>query len=117
LRDYLGNGLVLPPEVVDATHDYREDSDPLGRFLAFAVIHAAGERVASRRMHELFIAWAKVSGEREWSQKGLGMALKERGFRNIQSNGMWWLDCRLVKSEVDLGLAEPPHPRPDADEI
>lgn len=116
LRDYLKNGLVLPPEIADATQNYREDSDPLGRFLAFAVELSPGDRIASRRLHEFFIAWAKASGEREWSQKGLGMALKERGFRNIQSNGMWWLDHRLVKSEVDLGLADPPHPLSGDDE-
>jgi len=116
LRDYLENGLALPPEVADATQLYREDSDPLGRFLSFAVEPAVGERIASRRMHEFFVAWAKASGEREWSQKGLGMALKERGWRSKQSNGMWWLDHRLTKSEVDLGIADPPHPPSEDDE-
>lgn len=116
LRDYLDNGLVLPPEVSDATQAYREDSDPLGRFLAYAVEQSPGDRTSSRRMHEFFVAWARASGEREWSQKGLGMALKERGFRNLQSNGMWWLDCRLVKSEADLGLTDPPHPPSESGE-
>jgi putative DNA primase/helicase len=103
LRDYLDAGLLIPEEVAEATQDYREDSDPLGRFLAAAVEAAPGERTASRRMHEVFASWAKVAGEREWSSKGLAMALKERGFRSMHSNGMWWLDCRLMKSEVDFG--------------
>jgi putative DNA primase/helicase len=108
LRDYLENGLILPGEVADATADYRDDSDPLGRFLAECVEAASGERVSSQAMHRLFVAWARADGEREWSQKGLAMALKERRFRSKHSNGMSWLDCRLVKTEAHFADPAPP---------
>lgn len=117
LRDYLENGLILPPEVADATQDYREDSDPLGRFLAFAVELSPGGRVSGRRMHEMFIAWARATGEREWSPKGLTMALKERGYRQLHSNGAQWLDCRLIRSEADLTPADPIPPVEEVGEL
>ena len=108
LRDYLDRGLVLPFDVVAATQDYRDDSDPLGRFLAAAVERVEGSRIASSRMHAVFIAWAKAMGEREWSPKGLSMALKERGFTLLRSDGSQWLDVRLVRSEIDFAPPTPP---------
>lgn len=110
LRDYLENGLDPPEAVTEATADYREDSDPLGRFIKSCVVDDIGARTASRRMHEVFVAWARASGEREWSPKGLAQALKERGFRSIHANGSYWRDCRLIKSESDFSPASPPDP-------
>ncbi|BBE74349.1 phage/plasmid primase, P4 family [Oharaeibacter diazotrophicus] len=101
LRDYLDGGMVWPDAVVEATEQYREDSDPLGRFLADAVRPSPGGRVQVSDLHRVHSAWARVNGEKEWSAKGLSAAMKERGFRSKQSNVMWWLDVVLVKSERD----------------
>lgn len=108
LRDYLDGGLMVPETVSVATADYREDSDPLGRFLATCVLVEQGSRVQASAMHRLFNAWAKVSGANEWSPKGLASALKERGFQSKQSNCMFWLDLRLVRSEADFIDPAPP---------
>lgn len=111
LRDYLDGGLSLPSEVAAATRDYRDDSDPLGRFLSIAVERVQDERVASSRMHAVFVAWAKAMGEREWSPKGLTGALKERGYALLRSDGSHWLDVRLLKSEIDFSPPAPPDQR------
>lgn len=116
LRDYVDNGLVVPETVLDATASYRDDSDPLGRFLRLAVEAAPGERVQSAVLHRAFVAWAKGVGEREWSPKGLAMAMKERGFRAKQSNVMWWLDIRLSADGEALDAHAAPHPAEVADE-
>lgn len=116
LRDYLDAGrLDIPEEVSAATADYREDSDPLGRFLAACVDAEPGGRVQSTAMHRVFTAWAKSNGEREWSPKGLASALKERGYRAEKSSVMFWVDCRLTKDEIDFAPAPPPQ-RGDEDE-
>ena len=114
LRDYLRHGLVVPEEVAEATSNYRMDSDPLGRFLAEATVREAGARTQSSVLHRVFNAWARAAGEREWKNKGLSMAMKERGFLTFSSNVVWWLDLRLVKSELDFA-EEPPH-RPFVDD-
>jgi putative DNA primase/helicase len=111
LRDYLENGLVLPAEVSDATQAYRDDSDPLGRFLEVATEISVGDRVSSSRLHSVFVAWAKASGEREWSPKGLSMAMKDRDFRLIRSDGSHWMDLRLLRDEADFAPPVPPDPR------
>lgn len=117
LRDYLEGGLCLPEEVSVATADYREDSDPLGRFLASCVAIEQGSRVQSSAMHRLFIAWARGNGASEWSPKGLALALKERGFRSKQSNCVFWLDCRLVRVEADFADPAPQMQEADEDEV
>jgi putative DNA primase/helicase len=101
LRDWFDHGLVPPESVIEATADYRRDSDPLGRFLEACVEPAAGQRVQSSDMHALFGAWAKANGATEWSPKGLANALKERGFHSKHSNVMWWLDVKLIHSVSD----------------
>lgn len=115
LRNYLDDGLMLPEPVADATAEYRADSDPLGRFLAEVVINEVGAREQSSVFHRTFVAWAKVSGEREWSPKGLANAMKERGYRSKSSHVMWWLDIRLRLYEGDFSSATP-HPAQEADE-
>lgn len=102
LRDWCDNGLIEPDEVVYATAQYRSDSDPLGRFLQTCVEASPGSRVQSSVMHELFDAWCKASGEKTWSARGFGLAMKERGYAAKQSNVMWWLDVKLTKSPLDF---------------
>jgi putative DNA primase/helicase len=102
LRDWIDHGLIEPAAVTAATQKYREDSDPLGRFLNVCVKPAPGKRVQSSEMHKLYNAWAKASGAREWTATGLGRALTERGYVSKQSNVMWWLDIELGKSIGDF---------------
>lgn len=102
LRHWCDNELSEPEAVTVATAKYRESSDPLGRFLALCIVASAGDRVQSSVMHEVFSAWCKSSGEKEWSNRGLSMALEERGYKRVQSNVMWWTDVKLVKSTSDF---------------
>jgi len=106
---------MIPDDVGAATAEYRDDSDPLGRFLASCVARVDGERVPSSQMHGLFCAWARAEGERLWTPKGLAMAMKEQGYRSMHSNGMHWLNCRLVKAEADFGPAPLPQEQAEDD--
>lgn len=108
LCDWLDNGLVMPDVVIEATQQYREDSDPLGRFLAECTAPAIGQRVQSSVLHRLFCAWAKQAGETAWSAKGLANALKDRGMHQTKSSNSYWLDIELIKHEYDF---DPPDPR------
>jgi len=102
LRDWLGNGLVAPESVLSATADYRSASDPLGRFLETCVEISKNDRTQSSVVHEVFCAWAKANGASIWSNRGLSLALAERGFKVKQSNVMWWLGMKLIKGVEDF---------------
>jgi len=102
LRDWLDRGLVLPAEVVQATQEFRADSDPIGRFLAACTRATPGSRTQGSELHKVFLAWAKASGERESTVTYFGRALSERGIAWKHSNVNWWLGIELVKSVNDF---------------
>lgn len=100
--DWLENGLVEPGAVSAATAQYREDSDPLARFLKMCVEDDAKGRVQSSELHAVFAAWAKAAGEKEWTQVGFSKAMRDKGFEKKASDGIWWLGIRLVKQSDDF---------------
>ncbi|MFN3656812.1 MAG: phage/plasmid primase, P4 family [Pseudolabrys sp.] len=102
LADWIEHGLQLPEEVIAATESYRSDSDPLGRFLEACTEAAEGGRVQSSQLHQVFIAWCKANGEREWTPTGFGRALRERGYESKHSDVNWWLGIALTKSVKDF---------------
>jgi putative DNA primase/helicase len=113
LRLWFERGLVIPGSAAEATAEYREDSDPLGRFLAACTEQAIGERVQSAELHRLFCAWAKANGEREWSPTGFGRAMRDRGVASSKDSVVYWLDLRLTRS-VDDFRARHDEPSPPA---
>lgn len=102
LCDWLDNGLVLPGVVIEATEQYRADSDPLGRFLDACTMAAPGQRVQAMVLHRVFCAWAKDVGEAPWSAKGLANAMKDRGMASAKSSSSFWLDIVMTKHEHDF---------------
>jgi len=129
LTDYLEHGFVEPEGVTMATADYRNQSDPLARFLALCTEAEAGSRVKSSELHEVFAAWCKAAGEKEWSQKGFSDAMIDKGFTKTRSDGMRWEGLKLIRQVSDFVdsegrvqllsddlSAEPPWPPPAAAE-
>ncbi|WP_448031531.1 phage/plasmid primase, P4 family [Bradyrhizobium liaoningense] len=102
LRIWLDKGLQEPEDVVQATAEYRAASDPLGRFLGACVADSLGDRVQSSVLHQVYEAWCKASGENAWKNRGLSLAMQERGYKSKQSNVMWFLDIKLTKSVNDF---------------
>ncbi|RTL86889.1 MAG: hypothetical protein EKK29_08035 [Hyphomicrobiales bacterium] len=102
LTDWIERGLLVPQSALEATAQYREDSDPLGRFLAACTEQALGERVVSTEMHRLYCAWAKANGERVWTPQGFGKAMRERGVMSLKNSVVYWLDIRLTKNAADF---------------
>lgn len=96
LLDWLEHGLIQPESVRKATRAYRDDSDDLGRFLS-AICEVADVpevRCGSRELYELYSAWAEAAGGATWTIKGFKGAMTDKGFEQIQSDGMKWLKVR-----------------------
>jgi putative DNA primase/helicase len=102
LRSWCDKGLVEPEEVLLATAEYRASSDSLGRFLSSCIQDAAGERVQSSVLHQVYEAWCKSSGETAWKNKGFTMAMEDRGYKRKQSDVMWFLDIKLIRHVSDF---------------
>lgn len=105
LRLFCDRGLIIPEEVVAATAEYRELSDPLSRFLTACVEVIVGERTQSGELYKVYEAWCKSAGESVWKHRGLTLAMDERGFKRMRSDGAWFLDIKLKRTVHDFGDA------------
>jgi len=102
LRDWLDRGLIDSSDIAEATNEYRESSDPMGRFLSTCVVVAPDHREQSSVMHQVFVAWCRANGEAEWTNKGMSLALEDRGYVSKKSDVKWWLGVRLIKKVSDF---------------
>ncbi len=86
-RMYQAEGLEPPDAVRAATDAYREQSDPLGEFLADrCTVHAHLTTPASE-LHTAFARWANGAGELPLSRRVLGERLASRGFEATRIHG------------------------------
>lgn len=103
LAVWMERGLQLPETVKAATSEYRRDSDQLGRFLEdCCVLSDPAARAGASALLELHNAWARAGGGSEWRVKGMHDALVDRGFKQLKSNGMFWLGIKLMKTVADF---------------
>lgn len=109
LRDYLDHGLLPTEEVLAATAEYREDSDPIGRFLAECTSRRPPDenvRVGGREIYGVYIAWAKASGEKPASPKGFSRGLQDHGIVRLKSSGIHYRHLSLIKRASDFAGQE-----------
>ncbi|OWJ69835.1 hypothetical protein CDV50_16070 [Haematobacter massiliensis] len=86
LRDYLAHGLQIPDQVLSATAEYREDSDPLATFLT-QVCGVSGKPEHSMRakmLQEAFAYWLDEGGRGAWKPRTIfnGLSAKQGKWRS-----------------------------------
>jgi putative DNA primase/helicase len=84
--DWMTVGLAEPKSILEATAEYRNASDHLGRFLTECTAPAPGERVSSQSLFYLYVAWAKSTGAPLWKATGFGRAMPDRGFHSAKAS-------------------------------
>lgn len=105
LRYYMDHGLTPPDEVIEATADYRDDSDPIGRFLKECVEafpEDPAQRVAGHDLYAVYKAWCKTMGERRWSPKSFSRGLQDHGIIRLKSSQIYYLGIKMTKSASDF---------------
>lgn len=102
LLDMKANGLIEPVQITDATRQYRDDSDPLGRFLSQCCIIDTAGKAPSKELYETFLAWGKDAGAADWTVQGFAAAMRDKGFRDKHSNGTKWLGVTIIISKADI---------------
>jgi putative DNA primase/helicase len=86
-----------PPEVMDATKDYRAAEDTLGAFFEEWVIWRPGAELRASELMEAYLYWAKSANERPLSGRAVGLALEERGISKRRSTGTIYCGMELSK--------------------
>lgn len=100
--DWMVHGFIEPQDVTAATDEYKDENDPLGRFLAFCVEIDPASRVQAKPLYDLFVAWSKATGGPEWSMPGFKKKMVAKGYSSKASNGMQWLGLRAVRVVRDF---------------
>ncbi len=80
LLDYLAHGLQVPDQVVEATQEYREDSDPLAAFLTTACVVTgdAADKIPARMLTRAFGFWLEDRGGGRWSDQTIYKRLSSK---------------------------------------
>ncbi|OLS46005.1 hypothetical protein BV509_17680 [Rhodovulum sulfidophilum] len=83
LTDFLEGGLRPPDRVLEATAEYREESDPVGAFLTESAIVTGAEAdfIYSRDLIEAFNFWLEDRGETRWGGRTVSLRLKQKESR------------------------------------
>lgn len=86
-RLYKAEGLEPPEAVRAATAAYREQSDPLGEFLADRCVLHENCRSTVAELHKAFTKWAHEAGELPLSRRVFGERLGARGLERVRLHG------------------------------
>lgn len=83
LLAYLEGGLQEPQQVLDATREFREESDPVGAFLTECAVMSGSERdfMTSRELIEAFNHWLDEKGETKWGGRTVSNHLSRKAGR------------------------------------
>ena len=111
--EWYANGLQDPPEVTNATADYRETSDELAGFFPGVLVLDPGQKVLGSEVMEHYQTWADEEGIlRRWERRTLFAALEERGLTRHKGNrGVVFHGVRLSVPADWAEVAPPPAPR------
>lgn len=79
LLDYLEGGLQEPQQVLDATLEYRSESDPIGSYLKECCIVTGhpGDFTTARDLMDGFNLWLDLKGEGMWGSRRVSLKLKQ----------------------------------------
>lgn len=83
LMTFLEGGLQEPDQVLEATQEYRADSDPIGTFLGecCVVSGSSDDFLSARELIDGFNLWLDQRGEGMWGQRTVSLKLKAEAGR------------------------------------
>jgi putative DNA primase/helicase len=74
------SGLGIPPAVAQATKEYRQEQDSVGRFIQECCVPVERAGVSVARLHGVYERWASMRGEYFLPMRQFGRALEKLGF-------------------------------------
>ena len=97
--DWQENRLGTPPEVIEATNEYRSDMDLIGGFIDECCVQESNVQVSSKILYQAYSNWCENSGEFQLKQNWFGRKLREKGFENKvlgSKRARYWLGLDLM---------------------
>jgi len=91
---WLEDGLEFPESVVNATAEYRDESDQVGRFIAEECVPLPTFQTAARTLYGAYRKWAEGAGEGDLTETEFGRRMTDRGY----------LRKRMTRGNVYFGV-------------
>ena len=93
-------GLGTPPEVTEATEEYRNEMDLLSDFINDCCSEGPDLNIPSKSLYLAYAKWCEDNGEYQLKQTSFGRKLKEKGFVSKQQGKKrtrYWLGLDLLE--------------------
>lgn len=91
-----GEGLKLPPAMVDAAKDYRDEMDPISVFIDRCVrLNPEAEPVRARHAYECYSIWSDENGRKPLSETRFGRVMGQRFERREVSSANMYFGIEL----------------------
>lgn len=91
-------GLNIPPEIVQATKDYRAEMDIIAAWIDECTTKITG-KTSARELYSSYTTWCDANGEIAVNQRRFGGTLTEKGYtRNRITTGFVWEKIGLLNS-------------------
>jgi putative DNA primase/helicase len=101
--DWQREGLGDPPEVREATAEYREEMDPIGGFLEERCVLDDREQIVSKELYAAYVEWCQGAEERPLSSRAFGRCLAARGLQPVRLGhavARGWRGISLCSADV-----------------
>lgn len=97
LRAWQRDGLGTCAAVTQATREYQEESDQVGRWLSDNTAQGRTHSAVAAAAYANYVQWCEANGERPFSQTMWGRRLGERGYIRERTSRAWsWVGFGLV---------------------
>jgi putative DNA primase/helicase len=91
--------LALPPEVKNASDEYRDEMDVIGNFIKDRCEQMPGVQIKARELFKCYQEWCEENNEYACSERFIGLRLKELGIKQKRlSDGRYWVDI-MIKAQ------------------
>jgi putative DNA primase/helicase len=98
--DWSANGISIPDVVKEATSEYFEEQDLLGRFLAEKCVCSPELQTSAAALFEVFKAFAIANGENPGTSTSFGSQLAQHGLKKKKSGTSVYLGIGLKGIET-----------------
>lgn len=93
--------LEPPDEVLNATAEWQQESDVIGRFIADRCVILKQAQVRAGTLWDAYKTWCEANGETWEKLTAFGFKITERGFEKKQSNGISYLGIGLRSEDQE----------------
>lgn len=101
---WLAEGLPEPPEVINATGEYKTHEDSLEQFIEDCCVRSATATIQSSALRDAYREWCRKSGETELNRNQFSNRLREKGITSKGTNkANVWQGIKLVGGDTSVG--------------